>query len=69
MNNETHDLNAECTRLAQRNAVLVAEIETIREIMRKQDNELSNLRQRNSDLRERNTRLLSTIQELEVREQ
>ena len=63
------EAHIEMTRLAQRNAVLVSEIDTAREVMLRQDNEMSNLRQRNSDLRERNTRLLSQIQELEAREQ
>lgn len=54
--------NAEAKTAAQ-------EIEKLREIILRQDNEMSNLRQRNSDLRERNTRLLSQIQEMEAREQ
>ena len=63
------EAHIEMTRLASRNAVLVSEIDTAREVMLRQDNEMSNLRQRNSDLRDRNTRLLSQIQEMEVREQ
>lgn len=66
---EIERLRQECTRLAQRNTVLVSEIDTAREVMLRQDNEMSNLRQRNSDLRDRNTRLLSQIQEMEAREQ
>jgi hypothetical protein len=50
-------------------AEAAAEIDKLRDWVRKLDYECSNLRQRNSDLRERNTRLLSTIQELEAREQ
>jgi len=52
---ELAHLRAECDRLAQRNAVLVNEIDKVRE--------------RNIELRDRNTKLLSMIQELEAREQ
>jgi len=48
-------LNADCTRLAQRNAALVLEIDKMRE--------------RNIELLHRNTRLLSIMQESEAREQ
>lgn len=52
---ELAHLRATCNSLAQRNAVLVNEIDKVRE--------------RNIELRDRNTRLLSMIQELEAREQ
>ena len=48
-------LNADCTRLAHRNAALVLEID--------------NMRKRNVELLHRNTRLLSVMQESEAREQ
>ena len=66
---EIKRLRAECDRLAHRNVVLVNECDTLREIVSRQDHEASNLRQRNSDLRERTTRLLSALQEYEAREQ
>lgn len=49
------EANKQCDMLAHRNAVLVVEIDRLRE--------------KNVELRDRNTRLLSQIQELEAREQ
>ena len=48
-------IKGECDRLAQRNAVLVAEIDAIRATLK--------------DTKDRNVRLLSQLQEYEAREQ
>lgn len=52
---ERDEAEKQCDMLAHRNAVLVIEIDKLRE--------------RNVELRDRNVRLLSQIQELEAREQ
>jgi len=52
---ERDEANRQCDMFAHRNAVLLVEIDRVRE--------------QNVELRDRNTRLLSQIQELEAREQ